>query len=160
MTPFRIVPLSAAFAHRIRTTKQDDYGHAVAEQVATGKGPCRVSLKPFEVGKEVRLLLTHSPFEIDNAYNQPGPIFISSENVEPYQDVHRFPPEIKADKKSFTITLLGYSTDQQMLYTRLVKDEEDIDLLIPQIFEKYPEVEYLHARSAKACCYICRIERA
>ena len=160
MKQFKIIPLSEEYAAKVRETKKDDYGHHVTEQIANGKGPCRVSLKPFEVGKDVRLLLSHSPFEIDNAYNQPGPIFISKEKVEAYKDVYRFTPEIKADKKSFTITLIGYSRDQQMLYTKLVADNEDVDLLIPEIFSKHSEIEYLHARSAKACCFICKIERA
>jgi hypothetical protein len=159
MKQFKIVPLSEEFANKIRETNVDNYGHTVTGQVANGKGPCRVSLKPFEVGKDVRLLFSHSPFEIDNAYNQPGPIFIHKEKVEAYKDIYRFPPEIKADKKSFTITLIGYSKEQQMNYNKLLADDEDIDLVIPQIFDKRPEVEYLHARSAKACCYICKIER-
>lgn len=46
-----------------------------------------------------------------------------------------------------------------MNYNKLLADDEDIDLVIPQIFDKHPEVEYLHARSAKACCFICKIER-
>jgi hypothetical protein len=159
MKQFKIVPLSEEFANKIRETNVDNYGHTVTGQVANGKGPCRVSLKPFEVGKDVRLLFSHSPFEIDNAYNQPGPIFIHKEKVEAYKDIYRFPPEIKADKKSFTITLIGYSKEQQMNYNKLLADNEDIDLVIPQIFDKHAEVEYLHARSAKACCYICKIER-
>src|SRR5436190_22203367 len=103
MKQFKIVPLSEEYADKIRETRKDDFGHVVAEQIASGKGPCRVSLKPFEVGKDVRLLLSHSPFETDNAYNQPGPIFISKEKVAAYTDIYRFPPEIKADKKSFAL---------------------------------------------------------
>jgi hypothetical protein len=159
MTQFRIVPLRKSHAAEIRKRGADNYGHPLVEQVATGKGPCRVSLKPFVKGRDKRLLLSHSPFVIANAFNQPGPIFINSEEVEEYSDVHRFPPEIKADKESFPLSLLGYSTDQRMLVTELVGDR-DVDDLIKTIFEKYPEVDYLHARNAKACCYICRIERA
>ncbi len=76
MNKFKIVPLNEDFAAQIRKTKKDDFGHEVIEQVATGKGPCRVSLKPFAVGEDVRLLLSHSPFAIDNAFNQPGPILL------------------------------------------------------------------------------------
>jgi hypothetical protein len=47
-----------------------------------------------------------------------------------------------------------------MVYTKLVGDEEDVDLLIPEIFEKRADIEYLHARSSQACCFICKIERA
>lgn len=158
MSPFRIVPLSKEYAQKIRSSRRDDYGHEVIEQVATGRGPCRVSLQPFRRGEDRRLLLSHSPFTIDNAFNQPGPVFIHAEEVEPYSDIHRFPPEIKANKDSFPLTLIGYNADQQMVFTRLVGDS-DVDELIPEIFTAHAEVAYLHARNAEAGCYICRIER-
>ncbi len=159
MTQFKIIPLSKEYAAAIRQSGKDHFGHSVIETVATGKGPCRVSLKPFVKGVDKRLLLSHSPFEIDNAFNQPGPIFIHSNEVEEYADVHRFPPEIKADKHSFPLTLIGYSNDQRMVFTQLVGDD-DVDQLIPAIFDAHPGILYLHARNAEAGCYICRIERA
>ena len=158
MKNFRVVPLSKEYAKKIRTSKKDNYGHEVIEQLSNGRGPCRVSLKPFTPGVDKRLLFTHSPFTIDNAYDQPVPVFIHTGEIEEYADIYRFPPEIKADKKHFQITLIGYNTAQMMVYTKLVGDE-DIDNLIEIIFNEKPEVEYLHARSAKACCYICKIER-
>jgi hypothetical protein len=158
MPKFKIVPLSAAYAAKIRETRKDDYGHDVIERIATGKGPCRVSLKPFAVGVDTRLLLSHSPFETDNVFNQPGPIFINKENVEPYADVHRFPPGIKADKINFPLSLIGYSKNQNMVYTKLVGDD-DVDLLIVKIFEEEPKVAYLHVRNAEASCFICKVER-
>ncbi len=98
MGKFRIVPLSKTYADNIREKGIDDFGNAIIEQVSSGIGTCRVSLKPFKPGKDKRLLLSHSPFELRNAYNQPGPIFISSEEVEEYTDVHKFPEEIKREK--------------------------------------------------------------
>ena len=159
MPAFKIVPLSAEYADHIRTARVDDFGHEVIEQVATGRGPCRVSLRPFKVGEDKRLLLSHSPFEHRNAFNQPGPIFIHAEAVEPYSDVHRFPPWIKTDKVRFPLTLIGYSQSQQMVFTQLVGDK-DVDQLIGQVFEQHPKVAYLHARNAEAGCFICKIERA
>ena len=162
MRPSIFDPLSSIFnefdGHQTNDHR-DDFGHDVIEQTATGLGPCRVSLKPFKKGVDKRLLLTHSPFKIDNAFDQPGPVFINAEEVEEYTDVHRFPPEIKADKKHFHLTLIGYDKNQMMVYTKLVGDN-DIDEMIIKIFEDHPEVLYLHARSAEACCYICKIERA
>lgn len=158
MQNFKIVPLSKEYADKIRTTQKDDFGHPVTEQIASGRGPCRVSLKPFTIGVDIRLVFSHSPFNFDNAFNQPGPIFIHKKEVEPYIDVYRFPPEIKADKKHTPLTLVGYNTDQQMVYARQVGDK-DVDELIVSIFNKHPEVDYLHARNAEACCFICKIER-
>jgi hypothetical protein len=116
MTKFKIVPLSKDYAQRIRESREDDFGHQVIEQIATGSGPCRISLKPFNKGVDRRLLLTHSPFAIENPFNQPGPVFINADEVEEYQDVYRFPPEIKANKKSFPLSLIGYSKDQMMVF--------------------------------------------
>jgi hypothetical protein len=159
MKQFKIVPLSEEYADKIRQTNKDDFGHQVIEQLATGKGPCRVSLRPFKAGQDVRLLISHSPFTVDNAYNQPGPVFIHKKQVEAYSDIYRFPPEIKADKKSFHLSLIGYNNEQMMIYTRLVGENEDVDLLISEIFKKQTAVEYLHARNSEACCFICKIER-
>lgn len=158
MNKFKIVPISKIYADRIKQSMEDDYGHPAVEQVATGSGPCRVSLKPFKKGMDKRLLITHSPFTTENAFNQPGPVFISSADVEEYSDIYRFPPEIKANKKSFPLTLIGYSKSQQMVSTRLVGDD-DVEELIVEIFDHQSEVDYLHVRNAQACCYICKVER-
>lgn len=158
MSKFKIVPLSKEYAAKIRSRRKDDFGNDVIEQMATGKGPCRVSLKPFKVGEDVRLLLSHSPFAEQNIFNQPGPIFITKEEVEPYSDIHRFPPEIKNNKDSFPLSLIGYSKKQNMVFSRLVGDD-DVDQLIERIFDEHPKVEYLHVRNAEACCYICKVER-
>jgi hypothetical protein len=159
MKKFRIVPLSTEYAEKIRRNRKDDFGLDVIEQVAKGRGPCRVSLKPFKPGVDKRLLIKHNPFLIDNAYSQPGPIFINADEIESYKDIHRFPEEIKADREHFKLTLVGYSSSQMMVFSQLVGDD-DVDDLIINVFEKYPAISYLHARSAEACCYICTIERA
>ena len=158
MSKFKIVPLSKEFAAKIRNEKKDDFGNEIIEQIATAKGPCRVSLKPFKVGEDVRILLSHSPFTEQNIFNQPGPIFISKKEVEPYSDIHRFPPEIKNNKESFPLSLIGYSKKQNMIFTQLVGDD-DVDLLIEKIFDENPKVDYLHVRNSEACCYICKVER-
>jgi len=158
MKKFKIVPLTKEYANKIRESKVDNFGNPVYEQLASGKGPCRISLKPFEVGKDCRLVFAHSPFSINNAFNQSGPIFIHKDEVEPYSDIYNFPPEIKADKQNFPLSLIGYNKNQIMIFSQLVGDT-DIDLLIPKIFESEKEIEYLHARNSEACCFICKIER-
>jgi len=158
MKKFKIVPLSAAFVSQIRKTNIDNFGNPVYEQLATGKGPCRISLKPFNVGQDIRLVFAYSPFSENNAFNQSGPVFIHKNEVEEYSDIYNFPKEIKADKENFPLSLIGYSKEQKMIFTKLVGDH-DIDLLIAEIFETKSDVEYLHARNSEACCFICKIER-
>ena len=158
MSSFQIVPLSAGFAQAIRSTRLDAFGNTVIEQLASGHGPCRVSLKPFVPGQDKRLLLSYSPFRVANAFNQNGPIFISSEEVASYATTDQFPPEIKADKVNFPLSLIGYSSDQRMMHTQLV-GEGDVDELIDSIFARQPNVAFLHARNAEAQCFICQINR-
>jgi len=158
MSNFKIVPISRETAQQIRETKKDNYGNDVVIQVAKGKGPCRVSLQPFEKGKDRRILFAYSPFDGPGLYAETGPVFINAEPVEPYQDIYRFPPAVKADKESFPLTLIGYDVRGFMVYTQLVGND-DVDKLIEKIFTENSRVHYLHARNAEACCFICKIER-
>jgi hypothetical protein len=159
MSKFKIVPFSKEFANRIRQSRKDDFNNDVIEQIATGYGPCRVSLMPFVPGEDKRLLFSHSPFTERNAFNQNGPVFIHAKEVEPYSDIYRFPPAIKADKANFPLSLIGYNAKQAMVFTTLVGDA-DVEELIVRTFDEHPNVQFLHARNAEACCYICKIERA
>ena len=155
---FRIVPLSREYVSRVMALGRDDFGNEPIEQIAGGFGPCRVSLRPFVPGVDRRVLISHSPFATANAFNQPGPVFFNAADVDEYRDVHRFPPEIKADKTNFPLTLIGYSDDQRMVFAELVGDR-DVDEMIPRIFAEHSDVEVLHARNAEAGCFICKIER-
>src|SRR5215208_7169550 len=156
---FRIVPLRKEFVSRVLADGHDDFGNDIVEQVAAGRGPCRLSLKPFTPGVDRRVLISHSPFAVANAFAQPGPVFFNStDDVEEYGDVYRFPPEIKADRMNFPLTLIGYSTDQRMVFAQLV-GERDVDEMIDDIFDERSDIEYLHARNAEAGCFICKIER-
>ena len=155
---FKIVPISKDYINRLREEGRDDFGNEITEQIAGGYGPCRLSLKPFRPGVDRRVLLGHSPFAIANAFNQPGPVFVNSADVDEYADVHRFPPEIKADKQNFPLSLIGYNAAQQMMFSELVGDQ-DVDEMIERIFDEETEVEYLHARNSQACCFICKVER-
>ena len=155
---FKIVPLAREYASKILAAGRDDLGNEIVEQIASGYGPCRVSLKPFVPGVDRRVLIGHSPFSLANAFNQPGPVFFNASNVEEYSDVHRFPPEIKADPANFPLTLIGYSDDQRMVFSELVGNR-DVDEMIESIFEERTDVEFLHARNAEAGCFICTIER-
>jgi hypothetical protein len=44
MRNFKIVSLTKEYAARIREANKDYFGHELIKHVATGKGPCRVSL--------------------------------------------------------------------------------------------------------------------
>src|SRR5216684_4170736 len=110
MHTFKIVPLSKEYARKVRETGRDEFGHSVVAETMTGTGPCRVTLRQLRAGIDKRLVVNHTPFDKD--VQLPAEecfIFISADEVEEYEDVHRFPPEIK------NITLIGYNEDQMMI---------------------------------------------
>lgn len=137
MNKFKIISLSKEVAARIRDTRKDDFGNNVVGQVATGYALCRLSLKSFKPGVDKHLLFSYSPFEKKGLFNERGPLFIFEDEVEPYSDIYRFPPEIKAGKVNFLLSLIGYNKEQQMVFTRLASDA-DVDELIVEIFDEYP----------------------
>lgn len=60
--------------------------------------------------------------------------------------------------KKFKVVPLSKEYAAQ-IRSQLVGDDDVVEL-IPAIFEQHANIEYLHARNAQACCYICKIERA
>ncbi len=158
MRNFTIIPLSAETADTVRKNKKDAFGNETIEQVATGAGPCRQSLQPFLPGRDKRILLAYSPFDQPGLFAETGPVFISAEPTVSYQDIHRFPAAIKADKTNFPLSLIGYNTANFMVYSQLV-GEADVEDLIEAVFAAQSSIHYLHARNAAAGCFICKIER-
>ena len=145
-------------ANAIRTSGTDAFGNHIQVQVAKGKGPCRQSLLLFKKGVDKRILFSYSPFDKSGLYTESGPVFINEEPVASYKDIYRFPQEIKADKQSFPLSLIGYNENDMMVYSERVGDA-DVDEMIEKIFNEMAQVHYLHARNSEACCFICKIER-
>lgn len=158
MRNFKIVPLSAETADKIRSSKKDAYGNQVVVQTATGAGPCRQSLQPFITGRDKRILFLYSPFDTPGVFAENGPVFIFETPVECYRDIYRFPAAIKGDKINFPLSLIGYNINDGMVYSRQVGNE-DVEDLVEQVFDTCPHIRYLHVRNSAACCFICKIER-
>ncbi len=158
MRNFKIVPLSAETADNIRKSKKDAFGNDTTVQTANGSGPCRQSLQPFIPGRDKRILFSYSPFGKPGLFAETGPVFIYEAPVESYRDIYRFPAAIKADRINFPLSLIGYNSNDSMVFSQLV-GEYDVEDLIEQIFDTHPGINYLHARNSAACCFICKIER-
>jgi hypothetical protein len=77
MSEFRMIAIASELANKVRETKlSPGYGHPVTAKVATGHGPCRHCLRPFALGRDVRMLFTLDPFYGVAAIPQPGPVLI------------------------------------------------------------------------------------
>ncbi|NGP87081.1 DUF1203 domain-containing protein [Fodinibius halophilus] len=156
MPDFKIIPIPASVAHHIRTTMQDRYGHSleVTQSEEDHNNPCRLCLEDTHKGDE-QILFSYSPFaENDDPYAEVGPIYIHKECAGPYQEVHTFPPDIRARP---WLTVRGYNADHAIHTAQLTKGEE-IELAIGDVFSD-PEVSYIHVRHGTYGCYLMRIER-
>ena len=153
---FKVFPIPAPVANRIRKSRVDDFGHQLMISLATenDSGPCRSCLTVFAPG-EGRILFSYAPQSIQSPYNEIGPIYIHEQDCRPYNDHKRFPPQLRTRRP---LALRCYAKDGTLVGGELV-GERAIEAVIKQMFEN-PEVKYLHARTATVGCYIARVERA
>ena len=63
---------------------RDDRG-ATATPLATGFGPCRVCLRTFREGKELRTLFTDDSYAGVAEFPQPGPLDIHTDSCDRYE---------------------------------------------------------------------------
>ena len=152
MSSYRIVALAEGVADEVRRTRRaPEYDHPAHVEVATGTGPCRLCLRPFEVGAEERLLFTYNPFP-EGATPSPGPVFVHPAPCTRYE-TDGFPKELAG----LPLLLEGYDDGGMALVRRKVngnpaRDVEDVLAM--------PGVSFAHVRNAAAGCFIARVERA
>ena len=152
MTRYRVVALDERIADDVRRTRRaPGYGHPAHVEVATGTGPCRLCLRPFEVGAEERLLFTYNPFP-EGATPSPGPVFVHPGPC-PRHDADVFPTELSG----LPLLLEVYDDGGMALVRRAVNGDPGKD--VEEVFAS-AGVSYAHIRHAKAGCFIARVERA
>jgi Protein of unknown function (DUF1203) len=128
------------------------WGHASVTERATGFGPCRLCLRTFREGEEMRVLFTYDSYAGVAEFPQPGPVYIHADDCNRY-DAEEFPPDLRALKLTFEGVADG---------PRVIKldrtDGEGVDEAIARLFE-LPEVDYVNVRNTEAGCFIARVER-
>jgi hypothetical protein len=135
-----------------RTRRSPGYGHPAHEEVATGSGPCRCCLKPFEPGRDRRLLFTYRPAGDQSSLMAPGPVFIHAQHCDAYTgegfpaDLRSLPLAFEARASGSRVAKLatGVSDSAEIEIGRLLADEDN---------------GWLHVRHAQAGCFIARVDR-
>jgi hypothetical protein len=151
---YQVVAIPATVAAVVRTTmRSPGYGHPAHCEVATGTGPCRSCLRPFEVGKEERILFTYQPFD-QRGLPAPGPVFIHALPCIRYEGAG-IPSELRS---SIPLVVEAFSPDGRSLGRRAVDDRDPDDVIDQLLFET--GADYLHLRNGEAGCFIARIEPA
>jgi hypothetical protein len=154
MSEFRMIAIGSELAKKVRETRlSPGYGHPVTAKVATGHGPCRHCLRPFVVGKDVRMLFTLNPFEGVAPIPQPGPVFIHEAECERFVETAGYPAELLP----FAAVLDGYDADQMIRWRKTVTDGSQESAVREMMSD--PLISYVMVRDGNAGCFDLRIER-
>jgi hypothetical protein len=152
MATFIVHAIPDAIAGEVRTSgRAPAYGHPAHREVARGTGPCRECLRPFEIGKEERLLFTYSPFT-GSSLAQPGPVFIHAEACVRHDGLG-YPPGLSA----IPIVAQAYYDDGTIAEPKTLTAGQQASLLERLLDE--PRIAFAHLRHAEAGCFIARVER-
>jgi len=155
MSPARVVALPDWIAVKVRSTlRSPRYGHPAHAEVATGHGPCRACLRPFEVGVDRRILFTLDAFEGIEPSPLPGPVFIHEEPCERFPEDGGFPHELE----EHPLSIFAYGRGRRLLGQELGVDRDAAGAAARLL--DLPGVDYVQVHDAAAGCYDFRIERA
>jgi hypothetical protein len=150
---FKVRGVTQSVADEVRRTRvSPGYGHPAHEEIATGSGPCRCCLRPFEPGRERRLLFTYRPTGDDSSLMAPGPVFIHADHCAAFAG-EGFPPELRALPLAFEARGLG-SRVAELTTDSAASAEAQIERLLASAGN-----EWLHVRHAQAGCFIARVDR-
>jgi hypothetical protein len=155
MTHYRVIAMEDDVAARVRTTRSaPDYPHPAHAEVAADPAPCRVCLDRFAPGRERRLLFTYDPFRDTVDLPLPGPVFIHEAGCARYGADGGFPPGLRDTPLTFN----GYGADRTLVARERTDSASEVEDAIDRLLAE-SGVEYVHVRSTRAGCFLCRLAR-
>jgi hypothetical protein len=156
MTRYHVIAMDEEVAAGVRATRSaPDYRHPAHAEIAADPAPCRVCLGRFSVGEERRLLFTYDPFRDTVDLPLPGPVFIHEDGCPRYQAAAGFPPALRDSPLTFN----AYGADRTLVARERTGSAAEVDAAIVRLLDD-DGVDYVHVRSTRAGCYLCRLDRA
>ena len=150
---FAVRALPQEVATHVRETGSDPkWGHPVLTQPATGFGPCRLCLRTFTEGAELRTLFTHDSYAGVAEFPQPGPVYIHADDCDRFEG-DGFPPDLRALKLTFE----GVAAGPRVVALERT-DGDDVENVIEGLLA-LPTVDYVNIRNTEAGCFVARVER-
>ncbi len=113
---------------------------------------CRVSLQDALPGESL-VLVPFAHQATDSPYRASGPIFIREAARQASPSVNEVPALLRVR----LLSVRAYDADALMAEADVV-DGRELESAVGRLFGN-PRVEYLHVHSARAGCYLCRIDR-
>ncbi len=155
MCKLKIAPMDSRIVDQVRKTmKSPVYGFPAHREVTAGRAPCRHCLKLIRPREEELILFTYDAFHGQGVPPMPGPIYVHAQECEAYSGNGEIPAEYRGQPLTFE----AFGANRARVEERLVHGGGE-DEALREIFAR-EEVEYVHARSTSAGCYLFRIERA
>jgi hypothetical protein len=147
--------MSTAVAEAVRATmKAPTYGFPAHREIAIGRAPCRHCLKLIRPHEEELILFTFDAFHGQGVGPSPGPVYVHAESCQQYSGDGQIPQEYERQPLTFE----AFGAERKRLGEKNIR-ENDGDLALQELFRD-PAVNYVHARSTTAGCYLFRVERA
>ena len=153
---FRVSGLDRAeFAALFGLSEEELRERDMVRVVADGRPafPCRVSLKDAEAG-EALLLLNYEHLAVASPYRSRHAIYVRENARTVAPDVNELPEMLRTRLLS-----LRAFDDAGMMIQADVAQGPDVELVMQRMLAQ-PGVEFIHAHSAKAGCFLARIDRA
>lgn len=135
----------------------DANGQVPERHISDGNGvPCRHCLEDVAAGVPY-LIFAYRPFPEPQPYAEVGPIFLHADACPRYDGGSAVPP-IFLEREQ--ILIRGYDDNNRIVYgTGQVVPTGSLADAVAVVLE-WPDVSYIHVRSASNNCYQCWIERA
>jgi hypothetical protein len=150
---FTVQALPQEVATYVREHGRDPtWGHGAVTELAMGVGPCRLCLRTFREGEEMRVLFTHDSYAGVAEFPQPGPVYIHADNCDRY-DGGGFPPELRELKLTFE----GVAAGPRVVALERT-DGEGVEAVIARLLD-LPDVDFVNVRNTEAGCFVARVDR-
>jgi len=155
MCKLKIVPMNSEIVAEVRRTmKAPVYGFPAHREMTAGRAPCRHCLRLIRPQEEELILFTYDAFHGQGVAPMPGPVYVHAEGCAAYSGDGAVPDEYRGQPLTFEV----FGANRARVAEKVVQGSGE-DEALQEIFER-EEVEYVHARSTSAGCYLFRIERA
>ena len=150
---FAVRALPQDVATYVREQGRDPiWGHPALTEPATGFGPCRLCLRTFREGEDLRTMFTHDTYAGVAEFPQPGPVYIHADDCDRY-DEDGFPPELR----TLELTFEGVAPGPRVVALERTVGE-DADGAIRRLLD-LAEVDYVNVRNTEAGCFVARVDR-
>lgn len=149
---FRIRPLPAEVAERVRRTMTDDLGNRLCERRDEARHQCRSCLRLTEPD-EPYLALSYRPFPSPQPFAECGPVYLHLRACQPYSRPAEWPAEFPREQ----VVLRAYGENHEICDARYVGRRPAEDVLRELLAD--PGTAYVHARNSSYGCFMFRIER-